>query len=186
MSKVILSNLLRASNFPERSLYAAVLFLGTNDSVLGDLDDRAVPLDEYKENLRQIIDEMEKYGIPRERILTISPPPIDVIAWGQMSLANGNTSINLHQLALKIYQIYFNYFQRPYCLSSGFSQSFSNESVSKYAAACSQISQDLNIQNLDLWTNMQKLEVKIKHSLLSLSYHHEKGSKIHGGIKNVG
>ncbi len=81
ISKHIISDILAEASYPQRSLYAAVVLLGTNDSVLKDVDDRAVPVDEYKENLKEIISEIEKQGVPRERILLVSPPPIDVEPW---------------------------------------------------------------------------------------------------------
>ncbi len=89
MVKQILPKLLKDSNFPKGCLYAATILLGSNDSVFKHLDDRAVPVDEYVDNLRIIVSEIEKHGVPKERILIISPPPLDEKEWAKFALRNG-------------------------------------------------------------------------------------------------
>ena len=93
MSRVILRNLLRHDGQPEGALYAAAVLLGTNDSVMKEDDDRSVPVDEYIENMRYIISEIEKHGIPREKIILIAPPPIDVTAWRRFMEVKGNSAL---------------------------------------------------------------------------------------------
>lgn len=95
MSRIILRSLLRHDGQPEGALYAAAVLLGTNDSVMKEDDDRSVPVDEYIENMRYIVSEIEKHGIPREKIILIAPPPADVTAWRRFMEAKGNRQIQL-------------------------------------------------------------------------------------------
>eukprot|EP00794_Sanderia_malayensis_P011027 gene11027-12191_t len=128
MSKHIIKNILKEANHPNGSIYAAILLLGSNDSVIKSIDDRAVPIDEYKENLKEILDEMQNHGIPKNRILLVSPPPIDEVAWGE------------------------------FAAEQGYDQAYSNNAVSDYATACTEVSQELQLANhLNLWTEIQKV-----------------------------
>ena len=89
MCRVILPNLLHRDGHKNESLYAATVLIGTNDAVLEDKDDRAVPLDEYKDNLLYIISKIESYGVPRERIILVTPPPMDSASWTKYAREKG-------------------------------------------------------------------------------------------------
>ena len=83
MNKIILPSLFEHANSPKGIVYAVVILLGSNDAVLPDLDKRTVPIPEYKDNLKDMILQVENYGIEKERIVLVAPPPTDVKAWGK-------------------------------------------------------------------------------------------------------
>lgn len=67
----------------------ALLFLGANDAS-AENDHEFVPLDEYKENLADIVTYLkDQCGIPQ--VLLIAPPPIDVSVMSPELAADGRT-----------------------------------------------------------------------------------------------
>eukprot|EP00795_Rhopilema_esculentum_P016604 gene16604-8031_t len=128
MCRVILPNLLHRDGHKNESLYAATILIGTNDAVLEDKDDRAVPLDEYKDNVKYIISKIESYGVPRERIILVTPPPMDIAAW------------------------------TGYAREKDFAVAFSEEKLAPYVNACLTIADEMNMRRVNLWEDMLKKE----------------------------
>lgn len=61
---------------------AAVLFVGANDANDPAVNPwQAVPLEEFRSNLRAVLGHMEAAGLAAERTLVLPPPPSDPPAW---------------------------------------------------------------------------------------------------------
>ena len=67
------------SEYQVDSICGVIVLLGTNDS--GNSESIHVPLDEYKTNLRKIIEIILNYGVKKENIILITPPKIDHQKW---------------------------------------------------------------------------------------------------------
>ena len=58
------------------------IFLGTNDAEIPDDPDTGnVPISEFTANLREIVKYVLEKGIPADRIILITPPPVDELKW---------------------------------------------------------------------------------------------------------
>ena len=77
--RVMMPKLLLNDNTPIGSLHTATILLGSNDSVLRELDARHVPVDRYKENIEFIVKSLREIGV--KNIILISPPPVDDETW---------------------------------------------------------------------------------------------------------
>ncbi|EDO46329.1 predicted protein, partial [Nematostella vectensis] len=75
-NRLILPSLLATDNTPEGSIVAVVILLGSNDSVLYDIDQRGLELEDYTDNLRNIIHQFKQAGVPDKNIILMTPPPI--------------------------------------------------------------------------------------------------------------
>jgi len=125
-AKIILPRLIRKENSLD-SPVAVTIFFGANDSALKDENPKQhVPLAEYVANLESMVGYLQEAGVPRSRVVLITPPPLCEAAWEQECLLQG---CKLNRLNLV---------------------------VGEYAGACLQVAQDCGIDVLDLWTLMQK------------------------------
>ncbi|XP_077491282.1 isoamyl acetate-hydrolyzing esterase 1 homolog isoform X1 [Amblyomma americanum] len=69
---------------PEDAAYTAsvVVMLGTSDSAEPrDPEGSHVPLEEYAENLQRMLDYLMACGIPEDKVILVTPPPIDEQLW---------------------------------------------------------------------------------------------------------
>ena len=58
------------------------VFLGTNDAELPDDPDTGnVPISEFTANLREIVKYVLERGVPADRIILITPPPVNEVKW---------------------------------------------------------------------------------------------------------
>ncbi|XP_062893950.1 isoamyl acetate-hydrolyzing esterase 1 homolog isoform X1 [Mobula hypostoma] len=112
---------------PEQSTIAAVvIFFGANDSALKDVNPvQHIPLTEYAENLRHLIQYLKSIGICEEKVILVAPPPLDESAWEKACIAKGNK--------LDRY----------------------NSVTKEYAQACVKVATECGTGVLDLWTLMQ-------------------------------
>jgi len=60
---------------------ATFVFLGANDSVQPDQGIGHVPIHEYQANLSKILDMLVGFGISKEKLVLVPPPPCDQAAW---------------------------------------------------------------------------------------------------------
>ena len=60
------------------------MLLGSNDSANNEM--QHVPLDEYKDNLRQIVQSILNYGLNKENLIIITPPKIEDELWSKHSI----------------------------------------------------------------------------------------------------
>ncbi|NWR76407.1 IAH1 esterase, partial [Centropus unirufus] len=108
---------------------AVTIFFGANDSALKDLNPKQhVPLEEYAANLKSMIQYLKSVDVPEDRIILITPPPLQELAWEKECLAKGD---KLNRL---------------------------NATTGEYAQACVQVAGACGTDVLDLWTLMQKSE----------------------------
>ncbi|KAK2533918.1 Iah1 [Columba guinea] len=127
-AKLILPRLITKSTGAE-STVAVTIFFGANDSALKDLNPKQhVPLEEYAENLKSMIQYLKSVDITEDRIILITPPPLHEPTWEKECLAKGD-KLNRH-----------------------------NATTGEYAQACVQAAMDSGTDVIDLWTLMQKNE----------------------------
>jgi lysophospholipase L1-like esterase len=91
--KIILPRLL--SEFPAENLAGVVVMVGTNDSGLKGFISH-VDLEDYERNMNEIIDELLKKGIKKNKIIIISPPRIDEEKWAQTLQVINPSEANSH------------------------------------------------------------------------------------------
>ncbi|XP_001381175.2 isoamyl acetate-hydrolyzing esterase 1 homolog isoform X1 [Monodelphis domestica] len=125
-AKIILPRLIRKSSDAE-ALVAVTIFFGANDSALKDENPKQhIPLDEYAENLKNMIQYLKSVDIPESRVILITPPPLHESAWEKE------------------------------CIAQGYKLNRLNMVVGEYAKACLEVGQNCGADVLDLWTLMQK------------------------------
>uniref|UniRef100_A0A663F3L1 Isoamyl acetate-hydrolyzing esterase 1 homolog n=1 Tax=Aquila chrysaetos chrysaetos TaxID=223781 RepID=A0A663F3L1_AQUCH len=92
-AKLILPRLITRSTSAE-STVAVTIFFGANDSALKDLNPKQhVPLEEYSANLKSMIQYLKSVDITEDRIILITPPPLQESAWEKECLAKGKRMI---------------------------------------------------------------------------------------------
>ncbi|XP_067840357.1 isoamyl acetate-hydrolyzing esterase 1 homolog isoform X2 [Heptranchias perlo] len=110
----------------QETIAAVTVFFGANDSALKDVNPvQHVPLDEYAENLKCIIQHLKSIGVCEETVILITPPPLDESAWGEACIAKGG--------------------KLDRC----------NSVTKQYAGACVKVATECGTDVLDLWTLMQ-------------------------------
>ncbi|NXX39589.1 IAH1 esterase, partial [Tricholaema leucomelas] len=125
-AKLLLPRLIAAGAGAE-STAAVTLFFGANDSALEELNPKQhVPLEEYAANLKSMVHYLSSVGITEDRVLLITPPPLQEAAWEKACLAKGER-LNRR-----------------------------NATTGEYAQACVQVARACGTDVLDLWTLMQK------------------------------
>ncbi|NXS58735.1 IAH1 esterase, partial [Brachypteracias leptosomus] len=125
-AKLILPRLITKSTSAE-STVAVTIFFGANDSALKELNPKQhVPLEEYTANLKSMVQYLKSVDVTEDRIILITPPPLQESAWEQACLAKGE-KLNRR-----------------------------NATTGQYAQACVQVARDCGTEVLDLWTMMQK------------------------------
>ncbi|XP_009867744.1 PREDICTED: isoamyl acetate-hydrolyzing esterase 1 homolog, partial [Apaloderma vittatum] len=88
-AKLILPRLIPKSTSAD-STVAVTIFFGANDSALKDLNPKQhVPLEEYAMNLKSMIQYLKSVDIAEDRIILITPPPLEESAWERFCLAKG-------------------------------------------------------------------------------------------------
>ncbi|XP_055829496.1 GDSL esterase/lipase At5g62930 isoform X2 [Solanum dulcamara] len=113
---------------------AATIFFGANDAaLLGRTSERQhVPLEEYKENLRKMIQHFKKCS-PSMLVLLITPPPIDEA--GRFEYARSQYGDKAMQLPER-----------------------TNEVSGEYAKQCVELAKELGLPSVNLWSKMQETE----------------------------
>ncbi|KAJ4703608.1 GDSL esterase/lipase family [Melia azedarach] len=109
---------------------AVTVFFGANDACLPDRCSafQHVPIHEYKQNLQSIVSFLKNQW-PTTLILLITPPPID------------------EEARIK----------HPYVENPTGQPERTNEAAGAYAKACTEVSRELGLPVIDLWTKMQQL-----------------------------
>ncbi|XP_010546010.1 PREDICTED: GDSL esterase/lipase At5g62930 [Tarenaya hassleriana] len=113
---------------------ATTIFFGANDAALkGRTSDRQhVPVEEYKDNLRKIVQHLKKCS-PTMLVVLITPPPIDEA--GRKSYAEsvyGEKAMNEPERT--------------------------NEMAGIYAQQCVELAKELGVRSVNLWSKMQESE----------------------------
>lgn len=77
MTRQLLDN----DNHDNNRIHTATVLLGSNDSVLPELDSRHVTPARYRENLEAIVACLREGGVAN--IVLLSPPPVDDVKWNK-------------------------------------------------------------------------------------------------------
>ncbi|KAL4624044.1 hypothetical protein GN956_G18866 [Arapaima gigas] len=126
-AKLILPHILDPSCFASDHIAAVTIFFGANDSALEDVNPQQhVPLQEYTENLMDMVKQLASAGIPADRVILMTPPPLHESEWEKECHLKGSS---LNRL---------------------------NTATGQYAQACVQTGSRCGVEVLDLWTLMQK------------------------------
>ncbi|XP_077147527.1 isoamyl acetate-hydrolyzing esterase 1 homolog isoform X1 [Ranitomeya variabilis] len=124
-AKYILPKLIPNSSHTE-NIAAVTIFFGANDgSVKEENPQQHVPLEEYTENLRSMIQYLMSVGIKQDKIVLITPPPIHEPSWEKQCFTKGS---KLNRL---------------------------NSVTGAYAKACAEVGNEYGADVVDLWTLMQ-------------------------------
>ncbi|XP_054842057.1 isoamyl acetate-hydrolyzing esterase 1 homolog [Eublepharis macularius] len=125
-AKIVLPRIINKDSSAENTV-AVTVFFGSNDSALKELNPKQhVPLDEYADNLKSMIQYLKSVNIAEDKIILVTPPPLHETAWEKECIAKGE---KLNRL---------------------------NSTTGKYAKACVQIARDCGTEVVDLWTLMQE------------------------------
>lgn len=113
---------------------AATVFFGANDAaILGRTSEKQhVPVEEYKDNLRNILLHIKKCS-PNIFLVLITPPPVDEAGRKQYAISlYGDKAMKQPERT--------------------------NEVTGIYARTCVDLAAELGIPSIDLWTKMQEIE----------------------------
>ena len=80
-NKLILPKVLQCDHSPKGSIAAAVVLLGSNDSVLPDIDPRGLSVEEYVTNLSDILTQFMNDGIAANQLILLTPPPLSEVMY---------------------------------------------------------------------------------------------------------
>ncbi|XP_019392959.1 PREDICTED: isoamyl acetate-hydrolyzing esterase 1 homolog isoform X1 [Crocodylus porosus] len=125
-AKLVLPRLISKSSNAENTV-AVTIFFGANDSSLRDVNPKQhVPLEEYAENLKSLVQYLKSVDVTEDRIILITPPPLYEPAWEKECIAKGD---KLNRL---------------------------NSTTGEYAKTCVQVAKECGTDVIDLWTLMQR------------------------------
>ncbi|XP_019632842.1 PREDICTED: isoamyl acetate-hydrolyzing esterase 1 homolog [Branchiostoma belcheri] len=103
-----------------------IIFFGANDSSLKEENPQQhVPLESYKKNLRDMVHYLQGQGIGPEKIILITPPPLDEAEW------------------------------RKVCKEKGLKLNRLNAVTGQYAKMCCEVAVEKQTSCVDLYTYMQ-------------------------------
>ncbi|XP_053236947.1 isoamyl acetate-hydrolyzing esterase 1 homolog [Podarcis raffonei] len=110
-----------------KNTVAVTVFFGANDGALKDVNPKQhVPLDEYADNLKNMIQYLKSVDITEDKVILVTPPPLHEAAWEKECIAKGE---KLNRL---------------------------NSTTGEYAKACVKVASECGTSIIDLWTLMQK------------------------------
>uniref|UniRef100_H2YVJ4 1-alkyl-2-acetylglycerophosphocholine esterase n=1 Tax=Ciona savignyi TaxID=51511 RepID=H2YVJ4_CIOSA len=117
-----------------QNVAAITIFFGANDGSLLELNKHQhVPLLDYQSNLKLIIDHCLSHGIPKEKLIIISPPPVEETMWLQHMKFLGNTADSSdRRLAV----------------------------VEKYAQVCKKVANEIGCRHVDMWAELINKDLK--------------------------
>ncbi|XP_020774957.1 isoamyl acetate-hydrolyzing esterase 1 homolog [Boleophthalmus pectinirostris] len=126
-AKILLPRLVGAQDSTDSPIVAVTVFFGANDAALKDKNrQQHVPLQEYSENLKEIIKILASVGVSADKVIFITPPPIHEPAWEKE------------------------------CIIKGCDLNRANSVTGQYAQACVEAAGQCGVDVLDVWTLMQK------------------------------
>uniref|UniRef100_A0A673KVT0 Isoamyl acetate-hydrolyzing esterase 1 homolog n=1 Tax=Sinocyclocheilus rhinocerous TaxID=307959 RepID=A0A673KVT0_9TELE len=123
-AKIVLPRIVPISDAP---IAAVTVFFGANDCAVEDKNPaQHVPLQEFTDNLKDIVKYLLSIGVSNDKIIFITPPPLQEAAWEKECLLKGSALNRLNSVS------------------------------GQYAQACVQAAGQSGVDVLDLWTLMQK------------------------------
>lgn len=112
-----------------KNVVAVTLFLGANDAALPEEKPaQHVPIEEYEKNLGVLVDWIKSFGISSEKIIMITPPPVNEKALLEDIIKKGE----------------------------GDKCTRTNENAQKYSIACMQVAKRKECRQVDLWSAMSE------------------------------
>ena len=139
--------------FEVDSICCVILQLGTNDSSANEL--QHVPFDEFKQNLRKIIEIVLNYGVNRGNLILITPPKIDDEKWSETCKSMGNEASHHDRL------------------------------VKECANICLDVSEEMDLKCVDLNGVMNKSADYSKYLHDGLHLSHEGGKLLFKSLKPI-
>ncbi|XP_073251541.1 isoamyl acetate-hydrolyzing esterase 1 homolog [Porites lutea] len=121
-NKLILPRILQCDHSPKGSVAAVVLLLGSNDSVVADLDQRGLTVEQYITNMTDIILQFTNDGISASKVVLLTPPAISIDMYTE------------------------------FCKEQGREMSLSNERLKLFAEKCAELGKTLGVDVVDLYT----------------------------------
>ncbi|KAL9962967.1 hypothetical protein ACROYT_G032125 [Oculina patagonica] len=137
-NKLILPKILQCDNSPKGSIVAAVVLLGSNDSVLEDVDPRGITVEQYIVNLTDILKQFMNDGIAANQLVLLTPPAIsEVIATKKFA-------------------------------ENGWTMSLSDERVKCFAGRCADLGKSFGVDVVDLYTLFRQQPLSSVGRLIAL------------------
>ncbi|CAK8676874.1 isoamyl acetate-hydrolyzing esterase 1 homolog [Clavelina lepadiformis] len=130
----------------------ATIFFGANDAALPEYSsEHHVPVERYEMNLNKIVDNFKKMDLDADKIIIISPPPVDEKAHLQNTIAKGNGNVSDR----------------------------SNDVTKTYGQASARVAKARGCRHIDLWQTMMSTDNYSKY--LSDGLHlSDEGNKLLG------
>jgi len=119
-NKLILPKILKCDNNPKGSIVAVTVLLGSNDSVLESVDSRGLTVEQYVENINNIMLQFINDGIPASQVVLLTPPAVSIEMYTK------------------------------YCKEMGRKMSLSAERVKLFAEKCTALGKKLGVDVVDL------------------------------------
>ncbi|KAJ8341723.1 hypothetical protein SKAU_G00340140 [Synaphobranchus kaupii] len=115
------------SSIADSNIAAVTIFFGANDCSLPEKNPQQhVPLQEYTQNLKDMVAHLTSVGVSTDKVILITPPPLHEPDWEKE------------------------------CHMKGSSLNRMNAVAGQYAEACVQVAGQCGVEVLDLWTLMQR------------------------------
>lgn len=121
-NKLILPKVLQCDNSPKGSIAAAVVLLGSNDSILADIDPRGLTVEEYVTNLSDILTQFMNDGLAANQLILLTPPAVSEVMF------------------------------EKHCHEMGRTPCLSDERVKLFASRCADLGKSLGVDVVDLYT----------------------------------
>ena len=77
-NKLILPKILQSDNNPKGSVVAATVLLGSNDSVVENIDHRGLTAEQYIANITEIISQFINDGVAASQLILLTPPAVSI------------------------------------------------------------------------------------------------------------
>ncbi|XP_027028440.1 isoamyl acetate-hydrolyzing esterase 1 homolog [Tachysurus fulvidraco] len=147
-AKLVLPRIIPNYGASHPSIAAVTVFFGANDAALEDKNPQQhVPCEEYSENLKDMLNYLTSAGVSKDRVIFISPPPIQEKLWEKE------------------------------CILKGCSLNRLNSVTGQYAQVCVQTAAQCGVDVIDLWSLMQKDEEDFSAYLSDGLHLSEKGNQ---------
>ncbi|KAI4889556.1 hypothetical protein NFI96_033121 [Prochilodus magdalenae] len=124
-AKMILPRILPPPTASSPPVAAVTIFFGANDY---KNPQQHVPCEEFTENLKDMVKYLASAGVPSDKVIFITPPPLHEASWEKECILKGTSLNRLNSMA------------------------------GQYAQACVQTADQCGVNVLDLWSLMQKDE----------------------------
>ncbi|XP_038904754.1 GDSL esterase/lipase At5g62930 isoform X1 [Benincasa hispida] len=120
-------------NTPKAPIVVTIFFGANDAAILGRTSERQhVPLEEYKDNLKKMVNHLKEYS-PTSLVILITPPPVD--EEGRNEYARSLYGDKARELPER-----------------------TNEVTGLYAKQCLELAKEMGLHVIDLWSKLQETE----------------------------